>query len=145
MLSENLIRQKIVTAIVDQMKLISSDTGFYSQAGSNVFEWLQGTITDTQYQSIVVKDISDTVVDMQSLKHTLSINIDIEVKDSTNATWILREVSSDIMKSMSVIEEELNYPCKYLGDEISVEYTDDTYARSTLSFEIVYQTNRWEQ
>jgi len=145
MISENLIRQKIVTAIVDQMKFISSANGFYSEAGKNVFEWLDKPLDKDEYPAIIVRDPADNAADGQVLEHKLKIEIDIAVKDGKNATWNMREVSSDVIKAFGQVEDLLGYQCAYSGNEFLVEHRDTVYGGVRLEFEVNYITSRWEQ
>lgn len=145
MVSENLIRQKIVTAIVEQMQLISSANGFYSEAGSNVFEWLDKPLDKDEYPAIIIRDISDNTADGQILEHRLKIEVDVAVKDGLNTTWNMREVSSDVIKAFGQVEEQLNYKCTYNGSDFLLEHKDTIYGGVRLEFEVFYQTRRWEQ
>lgn len=145
MVSKNLIRQKIVTAIVEQMQLISSANGFYSEAGSNVFEWLDKPLDKDEYPAIIIRDISDNAADGQYLEHRLKIEVDVAVKDGLNTTWNMREVSSDVIKAFGQVELALGYSCTYGGSDFLLEHKDTIYGGVRLEFEVAYTTGRWEQ
>ena len=140
-----MLRQKIVTAIVEKMKEISTANGFYSDAGKNVFEWLDKSLGKDEYPAIIIRDISDNVADGQYLDHKLKIEIDIAVKDGGNTTWNMREVSSDVIKSFGLLEEKINYRFNYNGSDFLVDQKDTLYGGVRLDFEVLYQTGRWEQ
>lgn len=140
-----MIRQKIVNAIVDQMKKISAANGFYSEAGGNVFEWLEKPLDKDEYPAIIIRDVSDdTVEDNTVANHTLKIEIDIAVS-GRNAAWNMREVTSDVIKAFSFVESELNYKCKCNGNDSLAEQKDTTYGGVRVEFDVMYQTRRWEQ
>jgi len=140
-----MVRQSIVTKIVEQMQKISSANGFYSEAGTNVYEWLDKPLEKGQYPAIIVRDVSDEANDSQTLQHTLKVEIDIAVNSKDNATWDMREVTSDVLQAFGKLEEELNYDCKYLGSEFLVEHKDSVYGGVRCEFSITYFTRRWEQ
>lgn len=140
-----MLRQKIVTAIVEKMKEISTANGFYSDAGKNVFEWLDKSLGKDEYPAIIIRDISDNTTDGQYLDHKLKIEIDIAVKDGNNTTWNMREVSSDVIKSFGLLEEKINYRFNYNGSDFLVDQKDTLYGGVRLDFEVLYQTGRWEQ
>jgi hypothetical protein len=138
-------RQIIVTTIVEQMELISSANGFYSEAGKNVYEWLDKPLDKDEYPAIIIRDISDTTNDTQVLEHTLKIEVDIAVSNGKSTSWKMREVSSDVIKAFAQVEETLSYQCKYLGSDFLVEHKDSVYGGVRLEFTVSYQTSRWEQ
>lgn len=140
-----MLRQEIVTAIVEKMKEILTANGFYSDAGKNVFEWLDKSLGKDEYPAIIIRDITDNTADGQYLDHKLKIEIDIAVKDGSNTTWNMREVSSDVIKSFGLLEEEINYRCNYNGSDFLVDQKDTLYGGVRLDFEVLYQTGRWEQ
>lgn len=138
-------RQIIVTAIAEQMEKISSANGFYSEAGKNVYEWLDKPLDKDEYPAIIVRDISDTTNDTQVLEHSLKIEVDIAVSNGKSTSWNMREVSSDVIKAFDQVEKTLNYQCKYLGSDFLVEHKDSVYGGARLEFIVSYQTPRWEQ
>lgn len=146
MVEDRLIRQKIVTEIVQQMVLINSQNGFYSEAGTHVFEWLETPLDKDEYPAIIVRDTMDSVDDSHmSLEHKLKIEIDIASKEGNNTTWDMREVSSDVLRAFGMVEESLNFKCSYLGSDFLVEHKDSVYGGVRLEFEVSYQTQRWAQ
>jgi len=138
-------RQKIITTIVEQMQLIRSANGFYSEAGKSVFEWLDKPLDKDEYPAIIVRDVSDNTEDSQVLQHTLKIEVDIAVSNKALTTWDMREVTSDVLKAFGNIEEVLSYECKYLGSDFLVDHKDSVYGGVRLEFLVKYHTGRWEQ
>ncbi|PHO10326.1 hypothetical protein CPG37_04570 [Malaciobacter canalis] len=140
-----MIRQKIVDTIIEKLKTISGSNGFYSEAGANVFEWLEKPLDKDEYPAIVVRDPADNVTDDFTItSHTLKIEVDIAVSGK-NTPWNMREVTSDVIKAFSLVEEELNYQCKCNGSEFITEQKDTTYGGVRVEFDVMYQSRRWEQ
>ena len=135
----------IVDTIAEQLKLISSANGFYSEAGKNVFEWLEKPLDKDEYPAIIIRDVSDDVKDDQILAHSLKIEIDLAISNKSTTLWDMREVTSDVLKAFSVIENIISYRCTYLGNDFLIEQKDTVYGGVRLTFTIEYQTQRWEQ
>lgn len=138
-------RQTIVDIIVEKMKLISAANGFYSEAGKNVFEWLEKSLDKDEYPAIIIRDVADDTKDEQVLNHSLKVEVDIAVSNKVTTLWDMREVTSDVLKVFGEIENAINYKCAYLGSEFLVEQKDTFYGGVRLTFTIAYQTGRWEQ
>ena len=139
-------RQIIVTSIVEQMKKISSENGFYSQAGKNVYEWMSKPLDKDEYPAIIIRDITDNTTDEnQILEHKLKIEIDIAINNKDNTTWDMREVTSDVLKAFGILEDTLNYVCSYQGSDSLVEHKADVYGGVRLDFTVDYFSRRWEQ
>jgi|GEM_PF-1962558 len=138
-------RQLIVTSIVEQMQLISSANGFYTEAGKNVFEWLEKPLDKGEYPAIIIRDIADDTIDSQTLEHVLKIEIDIAVSNKKTTTWDMREVTSDVLRAFGLLENIINYKCRYQGSDFLIEQKDSVYGGVRLSFTITYFTPRWEQ
>ncbi len=139
-------RQSIVDSIVQELQKISSANGFYSEAGVNVYEWLSKPLDKDEYPAIIIRDIADdTTDDNQTLEHKLKVEVDIAINNKDKTTWDMREVTSDVLKAFGVVEDTLNYECKYNGSEFLVEHKDSVYGGVRLEFTITYHTGRWEQ
>lgn len=140
-----MIRQNIVDEIVTQMKKIASSNGFYSEAGENVFEWLEKPFDTDELPGIVIRDISDSTTDDFTItNHVLKIEVDIAVS-GRNATWNMREVTSDVMMAFKNVEDELGLICKCNGSDFIIEQKDTLYGGVRVEFDVIYQSRRWEQ
>ena len=142
-----MLRQTIVSNIVEALQKISVENGFYSGAGSNVFEWQSKPLGEKQYPAIIVRDPSDAPTDKQTLKHVLRIEIDLAISKKTPiaTAWDMREVSSDVLKVFGEYEKEAGYVCRYLGSEALLEHKDSVYGGVRLEIDVEYHTQRWEQ
>ena len=70
-------RQKIVDVVLENLKNIKIDKGFYSDAGKNVFEWMDKTLEDRDFPAIIIRDSSSKVSDQSLLEHTLRVEVDV--------------------------------------------------------------------
>lgn len=137
-------RQKIVDVVLEKLKNIKIDKGFYSDAGKNVFEWMDKTLEDRDFPAIIIRDSSSKVSDQSLLEHTLRVEVDVATKGK-NSAWNMREVSSDVLKTFGIIEDVLNFKVSYLGFESLIEQRESMYSGTRMEFEITYHTRRFEQ
>lgn len=140
-----MIRQTIVDEAIKQMKNISSSNGFYSEAGKNVFEWLEKPLDKDEYPAIIVRDPSDNIADQNNVfSHSLKIEIDIAVVGK-NAPWNMREVTSDVIKAFKGVEDTLNFSCTCKGNDFIAEQKESLYGGVRVEFAVEYQSMKWEQ
>ena len=137
-------RQKIVDVVLENLKNIKIDKGFYSDAGKNVFEWMDKTLEDRDFPAIIIRDSSSKVSDQSLLEHILRVEVDVATKGK-NSAWNMREVSSDVLKTFGIIEDALNFKVSYLGFESLVEQRESMYSGTRMEFEIIYHSRRFEQ
>lgn len=137
-------RQKIIDVILKELKNIKIDNGFYSDAGKNVFEWMDKTLEDRDFPAIIIRDSSSKVSDQSLLEHFLKIEVDIATKGK-NSPWNMREISSDVLKVFRIVEETLSFKINYLGFESIIEQREAMYSGTRIDFEITYHTRRFEQ
>lgn len=139
-----MVRQSIVDSILENLKKIKIDNGFYSNAGLNVFEWMEKTLEDRDFPALIIRDSSSKVNETSSLEHILKIEVDIAIKGK-NSIWSMREVSSDVLKTFGIVENILNFKINYLGFESLVEQRESMYSGTRMEFEVIYQTRKFEQ
>ena len=139
-----MVRQSIVDSILENLKKIKIDNGFYSNAGLNVFEWMEKTLEDRDFPALIIRDSSSKVNETSSLEHILKIEVYIAIKGK-NSIWSMREVSSDVLKTFGIVENILNFKINYLGFESLVEQRESMYSGTRMEFEVIYQTRKFEQ
>lgn len=139
-----MVRQSIVDSILENLKKIKIDNGFYSNAGLNVFEWMEKTLEDRDFPALIIRDSSSKVNETSSLEHILKIEVDIAIKGK-NSIWSMREVSSDVLKTFGIVENILNFKINYLGFESLIEQRESMYSGTRMEFEVIYNTRRFEQ
>ncbi len=138
-------RQNIVTVIVDILKKINKENGFYSNAGENCFEWYEKPLSKDDYPAIIVRDTEDNAnTSAGSWDHNLRIEMDI-LTNGKKSIWNTREIISDVLKSFKEVEETINYSCSYKGSETLLEQADYAYGGTRVVFIVTYQTAPWEQ
>ena len=139
-----MIRQKIIDVILENLKRIKRENGFYSDAGKNVFEWMEKTLEDRDFPALIVRDPSSKINTQSLFQNVLKIEIDVATKGK-NSIWNLREATSDVLKIFGELEDILNYKIEYLGFETVSEQRENMYSGTRMEFEITYHTRRFEQ
>jgi hypothetical protein len=138
-------RQDIVYKIVEQLKTITSQNGFYSDAGTNVLEWQDLPSSGAVLPAIIVKDTHDKVAKRGStIRHKLKVKVGIFVGD-TDAAWNIREISADVIKVFGQVESLINFQCKYAKSKMFTKSDVVAYDGACLEFFVFYNTPRWEQ
>ncbi len=139
-------RQEIVTELIYRLKEIKVSNGFLSDAGDNVFEWLQRPLTNgDDLPAIILRDTDDNVEQgSYNATHSLKIEIDIVASHKELTIEKLREVMQDVITNIGVTcEEILNYQCVYQGSEINAEHADRLFGGARLTFVVRYDTDKW--
>ncbi len=139
-------RYEIIQAVIDGMKSISSKNGYYTDAGTNVYEWLERPLGEDEVPCIIVRDPkSSSDADSYSSMHTLNIEIDVIISDTkvTN-TQSLKSHMSDVIKAFGVVcDETINQVGEYKGSEVIADFKGRTYATARLDFTITYAAEKW--
>lgn len=138
-------RQNIVTIILNNLKNIKQQNGFYTSAGANCFEWLEKPLDKDSYPAIIVRDSEDGIqMSSSSWAHSLKIEVDI-LTNGKNSILEAREVISDVLKSFKNIEDEISFVCSYKGSETIREQADFSYSGTRMIIIVEYETRAWEQ
>ncbi len=140
-------RDEIVKTVVEEMKKISSANGYYTEAGSKVYEWLERPLGEEETECIIVRDPeSSSSAESYTSSHTLTIEIDVVAAYTKNIdTMSFRMYISDVVKAFGVAcDEVLNEIGEYKGSEVIAEYKGKSYASARLKFSITYSTPKWE-
>lgn len=139
-----MIRQKVIDTIVENLKRIKRENGFYSDAGKNVFEWMEKTLEDRDFPALIIRDPSSKTISQSLFQNILKIEVDVATKGK-NSIWNMREATSDVLKIFGELEDILNYKIEYLGFEAVSEQRESMYSGTRMEFEITYHTRRFEQ
>ena len=138
-------RQKIVDSILNNLKNIKKENGFYTSAGANCFEWLEKPLDKDSYPAIIVRDSEDGIqMSSSSWAHSLKIEVDI-LTNGKNSILEAREIISDVLKSFEIIEDEISFTCSYKGSETIKEQADFSYSGTRMIIIVEYETRPWEQ
>ncbi len=141
-------RDEIVSAIVEEMRKISSRNGYYTEAGKKVFEWLERPLGDEETESIIIRDPeSASEANGWTSTHILTIEIDVTAAYKKDVdTLSFRMYMSDVIKAFGVVcDEVLNVIGEYKGSEVVGEYRGKAYASARLKFTVTYSTQKWEE
>jgi hypothetical protein len=156
------VRQAIVDALVTRLKGITTEAGFASDAGANVFEWLPTNLAIPLTPAIVVTDTDDTItlLERTQVQHALSIEVEGQVSyepdiSSTGVPVQDEHVISDIRDLLADIIEVVLGPsdrtlggvCDTLqpsgGGTIRLEQrAEDVVAAVAVNFVATYRTDR---
>lgn len=138
-------RQTIATIILDNLKNIKKENGFYSSAGENCFEWHEKPLDKDSYPAIIIRDSEDGIkMTASSWLHSLKIEVDI-LANGKNSIFETREIISDVLKTFKNIQEEISFICLYKGSETIKEQADFSYSGTRMVFVVEYETRAWEQ
>jgi len=119
--------------------------------GVNVFEWLSRPLEDDECPAIILRDPSDNVDDGNTgtiENHTLKIEIDIVVSpDNYDGAKmrILIPLVKVAMRDALTSDDESYYIGRYKGRKTIGEHRDYLYLASRLTFEVDYETGKWEE
>ena len=153
-------RNTLMSAVVARFQTITTANGYYSNLGSNVFEWRPRVLSETgggyvpteqsELPALHVRDPLDEVIAV-NLKgqETHSLNLELEISHEGGATAAtMRKEVSDVLKAVST-------DTKWSGEaqSTSQEYTtetvraqaDRTFFRTLLRMKIVYTTSRYSE
>jgi len=138
-----MMRQKIVTALIDELQKISIENGFYTD-GLSVFEWLDKPLEESEYPAVIVRDAKDDMQDNIPLEHRLRVEIDIALQ-GRDVPINLRDILSDVLRAVGNFEKKNNYDTTLVGNEFLIEHKDSIYGGVRVEIDIVYYTDRWMQ
>ena len=143
-------RQEIITELIYRLKEIKVSNGYLSDAGANVYEWLQRPLTQgDDLPAIILRDTDDNVEQgSYNATHKLKIEIDVVASHKELTIEHLREVVSDVIKNIGQTcegesDESLNLTCVYQGSEIHAEHAERLFGGARLTFVIQYESDKW--
>ena len=132
-------RQTIIDAIVTRLSALQVSDGII-----RVDEWNVHKLGEKEMPAIVVRDVSSKVDSSGgSLTHSLSIEIDILVTESTTTMSRLRQIMSSVLTAIGTEGDDLLEYRAYEGDDILAEHQDHFYGGSRMKFSVDYSTAAW--
>lgn len=153
-------RNTLMAAVVARFQLITTVNGYYSNLGSNVFEWRPRILSETgggyvpteqdELPALHVRDALDevTAINLKG-EETHSLTLELEIAHEGGATGVtMRRQIADVLKAIST-------DTKWNGAAISTsqEYTTETiraqadrsFFRTLLRVKIIYTTARYSE
>ncbi|MFY9141470.1 hypothetical protein [Sulfuricurvum sp.] len=132
-------RQTIIDAIVTRLSALKVSDGIV-----RVDEWIVHKLNEKEMPAIVVRDVSSKVDSSGgSLTHSLSIEIDILVTESTTTMTRLRQIMSSVLTAIGAEGDDLLEYRAYEGDDILAEHQDHFYGGARMKFSVDYSTVAW--
>lgn len=132
-------RQTIIDAIVTRLSALKVSDGIVRVDG-----WIVHKLGEKEMPAIVVRDVSSKVDSSGgSLTHSLSIEIDILVTESTTTMSRLRQIMSSVLTVIGADGDDLLEYRVYEGDDILAEHQDHFFGGARMKFSVNYSTAAW--
>jgi hypothetical protein len=141
------IRQQIIDILDIELKKIKKANGFNTDAGKNVFAWRDNPLTKPELPGLIYRDALNRKFSVSPIgKFRWALRIEVAVF-GTSANEV-RAGLEDVLKVIGICEETKwgnNAQDTLLadGDEMAVEKYDIETGAAILTFEVVYDTNKW--
>jgi hypothetical protein len=143
------IRQQIITALDTRLKLIKTTGGYKTNAGNNVFDWLDRDLADTELDAIIYRDRTDDIQHNLIDVYTHKVRVEIEAKAKSAATTAsqIRKIMDDILKAIGVDDTwgGLAQDTNPLSTEIDIQKSDKIAGEAKINIEIEYDASKWTQ
>ena len=136
------VEQDIMTKVISNLNDISVANG-YSADIDGVFEWRDSPLSQNYTRSIIVRDISEEILD-DGQEHLLTIEI-IGITAGDNSPALIRSLKQDILTAFALIKiESYVTGATYLNTEKSIEKLDKRIAGIYMSFGVTFYTEIWK-
>lgn len=140
-------RQDIVDAIDTRLKTIKTTAGYKTNAGNNVFDWLDRDLADSELDAIIYRDKS-SVMDMSDFDSKMSsviVEIEVKTKSTTTTAAQVRKMIEDVYKAIGTDETWGGLALQTMPktDDINVQQSDKITGSGTIMIEIQYESAKW--
>jgi len=137
-------RQEIINNLKTGLKTLDVANGGFVK---NFYEWVINPHEVAEYPLIVIRDTEDNVSEEASgsSKHSLKIEIDLLVSDSTTTAEYLREKILEILNAIKSLDEQflLGDYVSFRSNEIELSYEEHLVGLGKIEIEITYYTEKW--
>jgi len=137
-------RQEIINNLKTGLKTLDVANGGFVK---NFYEWVINPQEVAEYPLIVIRDTEDNVSEevSGSSKHSLKIEIDLLVSDSTTTAEYLREKILEILNAIKNLDEQflLGDYVSFRSNEIELSYEEHLVGLGKIEIEITYYTEKW--
>ncbi len=139
--------QRIITAVITQLKTIKTTAGYKTNAGTNVYEWLGRPLAEGEMPGIIVRDtFPEEIITVGAHEHTLLIECFVFTSGAT-ATTQAREVIADIVTAFGadrtwggLVEDTQPAP----GGGLGTDQANKAVAIAVKPFELKYTTEPFD-
>lgn len=140
-------RQDIIDAIDTRLKTIKTTAGYKTNAGNNVFDWLDRDLADSELDAIIYRDKS-SVMDMSDFDSKISsviVEIEVKTKSTTTTAAQVRKMIEDVYKAIGTDETWGGLALQTMPktDDINVQQSDKITGSGTIMIEIQYESTKW--
>ena len=138
-------RQEIINNLKTGLKTLDVANGGFVK---NFYEWVINPQEVAEYPLIVIRDTEDNIDSKEvsgSSKHSLKIEIDLLVSDSTTTAEYLREKIQEILNVIKNLEEQtlLGDYVSFKSNEIELSYDEHLVGLGKIEIEAIYYTEKW--
>lgn len=141
------IRQQIVTNLDTALKTITKLNGYKSDAGKNVFEWLETLTEITALPAIIWRDTDEARAFIGNIQEDRRLTVEIELLAAgTTSPATMRDLLSDITRLVGFNKDwgGLAITTFPVSDTIGTEKEGKRVAGGLVVFEIAYRTKAWD-
>lgn len=141
-------RQSIMEALDTRLKTIKTTAGYKTNAGTNVFDWLDRDLADTELDAIIYRDKSGSRAQVSmsgKTRNSIMVEIEVKTKQSTGTAARVRNILEDVMKSVGT-DEKFTSLCSITkpgDDEIDIQQAEKTIGSGRITINIEYETEKW--
>lgn len=140
-----MIREQIMDFLINKLKQIKTQNGFYTNAGQNVYEWKNDPLPPERLPALIVRDALVRADDGIIGAHRWVLGIEIACA-GRNARE-MRRIIADVFKVISECEQERfginNAFIELSRSDMQVERHDIELSAAVLYFSVVYDAPRW--
>lgn len=140
-------RQDIIDAIDTRLKTIKTTAGYKTNAGTNVFDWLDRDLADSELDAIIYRDRNNVMdmADFDSKMNTVVVEIVVKTKSTTTTAAQVRKMIEDVYKAIGTDETWGGLALQTIPrtDEIDVQLSDKITGSGTITIEIQYESTKW--
>jgi len=138
-----------VTAVIARLETILTANGYETDAGTNVFEWRDAPLAETELPAVVVRDTDDAAeLTAGETNHEFTIELDIfAIGTATlDAAEVSRKVVADVVKAMGVdfTFGGLTHNMIHLGESAIVDQESRKLLAITVEFALYYTTAHFD-
>ena len=137
-------------AIADQLRLISIEGGYLTDAGTRVYHWRDPMGEPWQKEekpACFIRDASSEIQAQDSSVHEHALSIEVgAVVDGFDASAVMRDLESDIFKAIGTDPtfSGLCHYCQPTGTQSEFKATGDNNAVVRITLEVRYRTPAWD-
>lgn len=141
------IRQTLVDNIKTQLQTITTGNGYETNLGSNIFEWRETPIQQSELPGIIFRHINNQR-SITFAKDVCVLRLEIEIY-TQGLPAIMQKAIADVIKCIGVEGSKVNpftvaEVIKFAGDEeIDASHTEHRFAGVKMTFEIEYIIDPW--